>query len=284
MIAVMIRILAMLLISHQAHAVIHGNDDRTDTIHASTLAQKLAKSSAALVQGKHFKPLPQGAFEMSGVNLAKYGLCSDQAFADEPSIATCSASFVGGNRILTAAHCLDEKEFSCEQYKIVFDYKRPSIPFSKTYTMNADQVYQCKKVIYTKFDIFSEDLAIIELDRNVVGREPIKVDPSYQLHKGESLMMIGHPLGISQKAVEDGEILSIDRKNVSFRHNLDTFSVNSGGPIFNMSGTQVGVLVRGTGPNFERIKGRECDAWGVGGDQDFSEGNDLSPLKKFFKN
>lgn len=122
MIAAMIRILAMLLISHQAHAVIHGNDDRTDTIHASTLAEA-GESSVALVQGKHFKPLPQGAFEMSGVNLAKYGLCSDRAFADEPSIATCSASFVGGNRILTAAHCLDEKEFSCEQYKIVFDYK-----------------------------------------------------------------------------------------------------------------------------------------------------------------
>lgn len=280
----MIRILAMLLISHHAHAVIHGTDDRKDTIESSALAQKLAQSSVALVHTRNFKSMPQGRFEMTGINLSQYKLCSDEAFADEPSIATCSGSLVGKNLILTAAHCINPPEFTCEKYNIVFDYKRPQIPFEMKYTLESSQVYRCQKVIYQKFDIFSEDLALIELDRPVVGREPIKVDTAYQLQVGEPLMMIGHPLGISQKAVEDGDVLSVDRKNVSFRHNLDTFSVNSGGPIFNLKGSQVGVLVRGTGPNFMEAKGRNCDVWGIGGDQDFSEGNDLSPLKKFFKN
>ncbi len=280
----MIRILAMLLISHHAHAVIHGSDDRTDTIEASSMAQELAKSSAALVLKSRLKSIENNKYEMTGTSLSRFNLCSDERFSDEPVIANCSASLVGPNLILTAAHCLDDGQYKCENYNFVFDYKRPQIPHAQKYIMDQSQVYNCKKVIYQKFDLFSEDLALIELDRPVKGRPIIKVDTQYKVKVGEPLIMIGHPLGISQKAVEDGDVLSVDRKAVSFKHSLDTFSVNSGGPIFNLKGHQVGVLVRGTGLNFQDTKGRDCSIWGIGGDQDFSEANDLSPLKKFFKN
>ena len=91
-------------------------------------------------------------------------------------------------------------------------------------------------------------------------------------------MMIGYPLGISQKVVEDGKVLSVDKKNVSFKHTLDSFSVNSGSPIFSVDGKQVGVLVRGTGPNLSEREGQSCSDWHVGGAKDYSEGNDLSRL------
>src|SRR5690606_14930192 len=142
--------------------------------------------------------------------------------------------------------------FRCSVYKIVFDYKRSSIPMQGPHVLEQDQVYSCKEVVYFDFDrtLRGVDLAIIKLDRPVVGRKPVELDLQPELRPGDPLIMIGYPMGISQKVVENGKVLSVDKKNVSFKHDLDSFSVNSGGPIFSPDGKQVGVLVRGTGPNF----------------------------------
>jgi len=267
----------IILFSGLAQAVIHGEDNRTDTFQSSALAQKLGRSVPALVQKHRIQQIENGKFKLTGTPMQKLGLCQDEIFAEESNIANCSASFIGKDYVLTAAHCLDERNFKCESYAVVFDYARTSIGAFE-HVLDADSVYHCKEIIYSKFDqtLASEDLAIIKLDREVKDREPIRLAPDYRLKVGEPLMMIGYPMGISQKAVEGGKVLSVDRKNVSFRHDVDTFSVNSGGPMFNQLGNQIGVLVRGTGTNFS---GEPCYRWTVGTSKDYSDSNDLSSLK-----
>lgn len=265
-----------------AQANIFGRDDRIDTIHASAVAQNLAPSLPALVPNSRVKGLPNGDYELTGSDLPKMGLCSDESFADEPSIANCSASLIAPDKVLTAAHCFNEDTYACPNYKLIFDYARPEIPFKKTYTMKKDQVYSCKKILHSKFDMFGEDLAVIQLDRPVEGRTPVELILDYPFSVGEPLIMIGYPLGISQKAVEDGKVTSVNRREFSFRHNLDTFSVNSGGPIFNQKGIQVGVLVRGTGTNFDSNPNKSCLGWGKAGPKDYAEANDLRGIKGKF--
>ncbi len=275
-------ILLSLLFSSLSMASIIGSDDRVDTKLAGAQWQELGKSVPAFIQHQRIKALPNGQFELQGKPMTQMGLCSGELYAEEQSIANCSASFIGKNKILTAAHCLDEKTYACDTYSVVFDYQRTEIPMASAHILDQSQIYKCKKVIFTKFDpsVQGIDLAVIELDRDVVGRKPIELDFSQNLKVNDPLVMIGYPMGISQKVVESGKVLRVDKKNVSFSHDLDSFSVNSGGPIFSENGKQVGVLARGTGANIKFFSGKDCGTWGVGKEGfDYSEGNDLSPLR-----
>lgn len=258
----------------QASASIYGVDDRLNTAEATSQMQELARSVPALVVAKNLRPISKETFELSGWKLSKFGLCSHERFFEEQSIATCSSSLIAPNKILTAAHCLDDYNYTCENYRIVFDYQNGNTSIHK------DAIYQCKRILYSKLDIFGgEDLAIIELDRPVTDRKPIPMVTDHEFSVGEPLKMIGYPFGISQKIVESGEVLGIDKKRQSFMHNLDTFSVNSGGPIFNGEGQIVGVLVRETGTNLTEVKNEGCSLWSKASAHDYGEGNDLSSLK-----
>lgn len=276
----MISLLVALLVSTNSHASIFGNDDRVDTIHAAANLQTLGRSVPALIQKKNIKKLSNGSFELMGKDLTKMGFCSDEVFAEEKQIANCSASLIGKNKILTAAHCLNEKEYACETYNVVFDYQRQQIPMASAHVLEKSQIYSCKKVLYYKFNqsLPGEDLAVIELDRNVEDREPVELYMKANIKVNDPLWMIGYPLGISQKVVDNGSVLSLDPGNVSFRNNLDSFSVNSGGPIFSASGKQIGVLVRGTGPNYVNRSNESCSVWHIDNGNGFSDANNLSTL------
>ncbi|MFX3675764.1 MAG: trypsin-like serine peptidase [bacterium] len=241
---------------------------------------KRARSVPAIFRNSALKKRSDGDFDSINWSPQNLGFCSDANFAGQPHLANCSATLITPDLVLTAAHCLEQAELDCSGYKIVFDFAlgQSVEKFSK------DQVYDCKEVVYYKFDqtLASDDLAIIRLDRRVNDRSPIPVRkklPTMDTH----LSMIGYPLGLPQKADDDGKVLSIDSKNVSFKHDLDTFSCNSGGPIFDEAGQLTGVLVRGTGPNQTSRTNSNCYDWSVAGQSDYAEANSIAHLKKLFK-
>lgn len=272
-----ISLILLTLLSLPGLASIFGSDDRVDTKFASAEAQELAKSVPALIQKYRLKKLADGKIELMG---QKIGLCHDEAFAEEKNIANCSASLISKNKILTAAHCLDDSSYACGTYSIVFDYQRNEIPMTGSHILDSAQVYNCKSIVFSKFDqrLQGIDLAIIELDREVTDRRPVELDLSQNLQVNDPLILIGYPMGISQKVVESGKVLSVDYKNISFKHDLDSFSVNSGSPIFSKDRKQVGVLVRGSGLNFTNFDDRSCLGWHVDDGKGYSEGNDLSQI------
>jgi len=68
----------------------------------------------------------------------------------------------------------------------------------------------------------------------------------------------------------------------SFSSDLDTYSVNSGSPIFDRNnGDLIGVLVRGTGANVTSLG--QCNDWSQGTQEGFADGNDLLSIKKLLK-
>jgi V8-like Glu-specific endopeptidase len=275
-----IKYLALTLLTTSAYAGIFGPDSRLET--RETMPSEfleLARSSAALVPKENTIKV-EGGLKALGTPLSRLNFCEDIAFSEQRIVANCSASLIAPDIILTAAHCFDSKiNRGCKDYSIVFDYVKDST-LEDEFFFPDENVYNCKEILYNVFDTryFTEDLALIKLDRVVKGRTPIQIEKG-PLNAGDELIMIGHPLGIFQKYVDGGEILKVEKERLSFKHNLDTFSVNSGGPIFNPeTKKQVGVLVRGTSPNQTKREGSDCYDWGVARDNDFIEGNLLHAL------
>lgn len=268
------RALLLLVFSLPAYGVIHGVDDRRETTERGnpSLLLDLAQSSPAIIESKRL--IPDGeTFKTKGTPLSKIGFCADARFANQTSVARCSASLVGEDLILTAGHCVDD-DFKkwCAEYSVVFD-------FTKDSPIKRQNVFSCKEVIYRNFEMpFGEDLALIRLTKKVPGRTPITISET-PVSIGEKLSMIGYPLGIPQKIVDDGKVTAPSDSSVSFQHDLDSFSCNSGGPIFNSKGEQVGVLVRGSGTDFTNPPGRNCYDWGIDSGKDFTEANSLLHLK-----
>lgn len=258
-------------------AGIFGEDDRIESyLEGSAFEINLARSTPAFFRTSMMKKLSTGDYVTKGWST---NFCPDARFQGQPQVANCSASLIAPDIVLTAAHCIDEQMgLGCDDFKIVFDYALGE----EISILAAEKVYDCKEVLYYNFDLTlrSHDIAIVRLDRKVTDREPIQLS----LRKpvvGEKLSLIGYPLGMPQKIATEGEVSSVDVSNVSFNHNLDTFSCNSGGPIFDNKGMQIGVLVRGTGTNTSIDSERSCEYWTQSEDgYDFVQGNSLFHLKE----
>ncbi len=265
----------LFFVPHAFADILGPTDDRASIAEQSVEIQRLASSAPALIQNFRLQRKDDERTILSGVPLIeKINMCKEERFSEESITANCSASLIAPDLVLTAAHCLYGEDYQCSSYSVVFDYHGKEV-------LNKN-IYKCHEVKFFSFDLRNAgiDLAIIKLDRVVNGRKPVKL--STQLEKGEELFMIGYPLGISQKITTNGIVKTISKDLYSFRHNLDSFSVNSGGPIFNNRHEQVGVLVRGTGSNLVMNEAANCYNWGNEPEEKgFSEGNLVFPIVNF---
>jgi len=137
---------------------------------------------------------------------------------------------------------------ACENTKFVFDFivtenkkESPSLIANKN-------IFNCSKLLRVespKTDhVDSKDYAVIQLDRKVDGRTPLKLRSEGQLNINDSVIMIGHPLGLPLKIAGNAGVRSIE--DIFFRANLDAFGGNSGSPVINAKSLEVeGMLVDG---------------------------------------
>lgn len=268
--------LCFLFFIPQAFAGILGAiDDRAPIAEQSIEIQELARSVPALIQTHRIYKKNNETSILKGIELvADMKMCKKERFSEESIIANCSASLIAPDLVLTAAHCLAGVDYQCSTYSVVFDYHGKEV-------LNKD-IYKCQELKFYSFDLkyAGIDLAIIKLDRPVKDRKPVTLSNNIKLN--QKLFMIGYPLGISQKIATNGVVRKITQDLYSFRHNLDAFSVNSGGPIFNSAHEQVGVLVRGTGQNLVMDDKQNCNYWGVESEEKgFSDGNLVFPIIDF---
>jgi V8-like Glu-specific endopeptidase len=225
--------------------VVYGDDNRLDLFEVTnSMHLRLAKATAGKVANYNLEEQSNGTFKMTGSRL---NVCEGDKFDNQITSATCSGFLVESNGkeyLVTAGHCINSAS-SCSSHKWVFDYSLDSADQTDVF-VSKDSIYSCKRMVERKLDSRTgADYAVLELDRKVVGREPLKVRSQGTIPNGEEVLVIGHPTGLPSKVAGDAFVRD-NSKSAYFETNLDTFAGNSGSAVFNArTGEVEGILVRG---------------------------------------
>lgn len=275
---VKIYIILLFLVAN-AHGSIFGNDDRIDVVNVKDVDIKaLSKSIPALIQKNLLKSIDDEYYVLEGRSyINNLGFCKDEKFVEKQTLAAnCSAFLVADDVIGTAAHCIsDSQGMGLKDYAVVFDYVADKEGNSPT-KISKNNVYFFDDFIKNEFEwVTFKDYAMIKLTQKVADRKPLVMSTGSRVSVGTPLFILGFPLGLPMKYQADGVVNSVDNSTNSFRHHLDTFSVNSGSAVFNADTHEiVGIHVRGTGFNYVENKERKCNEWQVGEvSKDFGEAN-----------
>ncbi len=236
----------------QINAAVYGNDDRVFVEESGdSRAEILARSTAARIPTAALKNEFNGLlYSITGRTLQiNNRVCEGEKFASETVLSTCSGFLVGPDLLLTAGHCI-RSEAECGASSWIFDFKKSLIPGdgSKAY-FTPDQVYSCAKIIHREYKPSAADgkidYALIRLNKEVFDRDPLAYRTQGKVDDEASLMMIGYPNGLSA-VISTGAYVRNNSKEHYFTTNLDSFSGNSGSPVFNeKTGIVEGFLVRG---------------------------------------
>ena len=224
--------------------VIYGEDNRVDVFESRDSALvELSRSTAGMIPVENLKSARNGEIEISGATLQSRGICAKERFSQQMSAANCSGFLVAPNILVTAGHCI-RSESDCASNKWVFDYKVEHSQ-QRDISVPASSVYSCKRIVERSLDQFSkDDYAVIELDRSVTDRRPLRFRRSGKISTGTAIAVIGHPTGLPTKIADGASVRSLNNK--FFVANLDTYGGNSGSAVFNARTSEVeGILVRG---------------------------------------
>lgn len=235
----------------QQDKVVYGVDNRVEVYEAPESLKTVAASTAAMIpigkltlkvdevdQSKRF-------YEASQELLKDNGICEDDRYANQPTPGMCSGFLVGPDLIVTAGHCARGWR-TCEDNTWVFGFAVDAKTGEAGKAIPAENVYRCKTIVNQKLNQFlGTDHALIQLDRIVTDRAPLKFRSEGKIDDTQGIVVIGHPMGLPTK-IADGANVRTNTHSSYFVANLDTFGGNSGSAVFNADDLTVeGILVRG---------------------------------------
>lgn len=226
--------------------IIHGEDDRKEIYESSQQQQKLAKATAGMANKKSLITIDKNHKMLNPSTLKRdWDLCEGQKFAGQKSAVTCSGFLIAPDLLVTAGHCVTNED-DCAEVSWVFDYRINEETKKAKTVVNNSKIYNCKKIISAKLRTSDMmDYSLIQLDRDVTDRKPLKFRTSGKIQKGEGITVIGHPSGLPTKVAGGAKVL-INGDKTFFKGNLDTFGGNSGSAVFNDTSNEIeGILVRG---------------------------------------
>lgn len=224
--------------------VIYGTDGRLDVYQVTDDRLKtLADSTVALLKTTDIS-ISGSTATLRGSNYGtEMGLCSTEKFREQDTAAFCSGTLVGPDTVLTAGHCITNVS-DCQSTSFVFGFAVKSVGILPK-TVASGEVYRCSQIIKQVLTSNGADFAVIKLDRAVIGHAPLPVRASGEVSSSDSLVVIGHPVGLPTKITTGGTVRSVASDGF-FVANLDTYGGNSGSAVINAAtGVIEGVLVRG---------------------------------------
>lgn len=196
-----------------------------------------------------------------------YRLCNASEFAKEKLWSNCSGVLISKNIVLTAGHCI-LSQTDCSDKNYVFDYLDNSV--IDQIQANPAQAYKCKKVLAWSKPVRDKqlvDYALIQLDRDVTDRQPVKLS-NKKLTEVENIFAFGFPLGMPMKmsaGFVDAQDALINKTSQApfFKAKMSTHPGLSGGGVYDSDFNLVGLVVRGDA-NIDREERcqrvRKCEA------------------------
>jgi|GEM_PF-1737565 len=224
--------------------VIYGTDSRKESLELEDARlREISRSSVALVSINGLEKVSDYTYASNGEELGtKRNLCSSERYREQRTTAFCSGVLVEKNKVLTAGHCMRNWD-ACSETKFVFNYERRS-PHDKDPLIPSKNIYGCRRILTFVADPGVEDYALVELDRDVEGVTPQKLDFTAAAAPGEIVYAFGYPSGISKKYAR-GVMKSAPRKNY-IRAALDVFGGNSGSPVYSQNSNKlIGIVTNG---------------------------------------
>lgn len=227
-----------------ASKAIFGKDDRQELFATAAQWRETGRSIAGKVSLDHMTD--HGSYwELQGKPLSKKE-CPGNRFADQITVPSCTGFLVKPDLLVTAAHCVKSQD-DCNGFNWVFEYALANSG-DKSYTkVGADRVYKCKKIAARNYQAFGDiDYAILQLDRPVEGRKPLRLALNAQVVSGIDLVNIGNSNGLPLKFKDSAKILNIRASGWAFESEMDTFGGDSGSPVFDVgTGEVIGITSSG---------------------------------------
>lgn len=247
-------------------AAIFGTDERTAVTERSPFLNVASSTAVAVLNSIWSESLP-GKIQIEADSL-EGTICPEEKFSKDPSLSyACTGFLVGPDLLVTAGHCSvnvgesrNETETYCQAFTWLFDYRQDSSGRVNLKEIPAENHYKCKKTIYAVREEKPpyRDFALVQLDRPVKGRTPLKLSAE-PLKTDEKLTMMGHPLGTPLKLSSNAKVLLNNPNRESFLTSLDAFEGNSGSPVFNQKNEVIGILVGGTpSESLIEVPTRQC--------------------------
>ncbi|MEE9398029.1 MAG: serine protease [Methylococcales bacterium] len=222
---------------------IYVQDNRFDVYLAKGAVREAARSTAALISAAHLEKQGNDYVINKNLTLQDAGWCASEPFASQPIMANCTAFLVDKNILVTAGHCLRPgagQIVSLQDLYVVFGFQMNSKNQAQT-RFPASDVYRMKKELEVKKNQ-SEDWAVVELDRPVVGRSIFDFEAD-EIVEGTGLTIFGYPNGLPLKIADGGMVKRNDYNKNIFATDLDSYQGNSGSPVLNAEALKQGRFV-----------------------------------------
>lgn len=238
--------------------IIYGQDNRQELVlHKDPVIRELGRSTFAQIHREFYFVQKNRDIKFKNFSFRDYGACADEPFSAQQAISDCTAFLISPKYIMTAGHCIDQQTCVEGRYSWILDYAVDKNGILNNYVPKS-KVYSCESVAARMLTKAGYDYAIIELDREVPDRKPLKLnfDPTKKVVRGTELFTIGYPTGLPAKVADNAKVTRITF--LEFFADLDTYGGNSGSPVFNAKTKEVeGILVNGN-EDFVESKKEKC--------------------------
>lgn len=222
----------------------YGSDDRRDLrVAAEAIPQApYADAVAALFLASRVRDNGDGTSTLEVIELGRrFGLCPCEPFATQPSGAFGTSFLVSPTQVATAAHCFNKIPLTAARF--VFGFRMLDDRDAQLRINNAD-IYRGLRFIERVHDERGPDWALIELDRAVTDRPPVRIRREGRIADSERVYVLGHPSGLPLKYADNASVRD-NRAAAFFVANLDTYAGSSGSPVFNSDHVVEGIVARG---------------------------------------